>query len=843
MIRFCILLILSTACGTRPSVQIRSPITQAAATSVKKQHLFIERTTGDQLTAIVSLPFGVIDEPAEQRGLAQAWLATLQVDKSPLADRVAADGCYLNRWVEPTFSAISLHGKGPAVLSCLESVARAIKTQPEQLRRHRLEVRDDTELHLLGPALNAAYSGQPPGQVVTSEQLEQASALKLSLRSNRHRLYAATVVAVGTATYESDFFELVEEHYPNRETAPFKPRSMGQNQSAKKLQIEVSRVASENAEFAIAIPLSVPTVEHAARADIIATVLETRLKAQLAARDAQCQSAQAFVYSPVQNSRLLLTAKCDPESLDGLWDSAIETLVSAGVAKMTPVEHARAMQRFTSDVQMTTHTPLAIARLLTAFSVRWPGSGQTSHRRWNLALQHLSHEHDQTIFKNIASLKHATAVVLIPKERSRASASLLAERLDERAQERLGGAPQEDQRGVIRIGPRLKTYINETSDEGSLVVQLDLAGGRLSARSQYQGAATITAALLSLQLPNVEVRLQARELLLSVATSQNDLATTLAALEDAIQPERLWSSELFETARRHALTTLKRQLSQEQVRFQHELSRVVHRRLGYPTPGLEQLQKMIIHMTPGRARAWFERYVSDTKKTLILTGHLKGIQPKALVKRVLVRSASIGVDTPTEKTTIARWRQTAETTILATRVPRYAAVYSLEKPNRLERETLRCLATALKARFEDLEPSHALANVQVDVRTSDDSERSFLRVVVPHENGQRAQVQKRLADIVQTLKSIPIPFDEFRRIRQNTVGPADLELTMPKMLNRWLGLQLKLHDGFVGRRATQMWRTVIEGISPLDLKRVASKIFGSAKDRLEVNGVAAGATE
>ena len=167
----------------------------------------------------------------------------------------------------------------------------------------------------------------------------------------------------------------------------------------------------------------------------------------------------------------------------------------------------------------------------------------------------------------------------------------------------------------------------------------------------------------------------------------------------------------------------------------------------------------------------------------------------------------------------------------------------MEKPNRLERETLRCLATALKARFEDLEPSHALANVQVDVRTSDDAERSFLRVVVPHENGQRAQVQKRLADIVQTLKSIPIPFDEFRRIRQNTVGPADLELTMPQMLNRWLGLQLKLHDGFVGRRATQMWRTVIEGISPLDLKRVASKIFGSAKDRLEVNGVAAGATE
>ena len=164
-----------------------------------------------------------------------------------------------------------------------------------------------------------------------------------------------------------------------------------------------------------------------------------------------------------------------------------------------------------------------------------------------------------------------------------------------------------------------------------------------------KGAATITAALLSLQLPNVEVRLQARELLLSVATSQNDLATTLAALEDAIQPERLWSSEALETARRHALTTLKRQLSQEQVRFQHELSRVVHRRLGYPTPGLEQLQKMIIHMTPGRARAWFERYVSDTNKTLILTGHVKGIQPKALVKRVLVRSASIGVDTPTEK--------------------------------------------------------------------------------------------------------------------------------------------------------------------------------------------------
>ena len=131
----------------------------------------------------------------------------------------------------------------------------------------------------------------------------------------------------------------------------------------------------------------------------------------------------------------------------------------------------------------------------------------------------------------------------------------------------------------------------------------------------------------------------------------------------------------------------------------------------------------------------------------------------------------------------------------------------------------------------------------MDVRTRDTAERSFLSVVISHKNRQRAKIQKRLADVVKTLKSIPIPFDEFRRIRQRTVGPADIELTTPKTLSRWLGLQLKLRDGFIGRRATQTWRTVIEGVSPLDVQRVASKIFGSAKDRLEVNGVAAGTAE
>ena len=225
----------------------------------------------------------------------------------------------------------------------------------------------------------------------------------------------------------------------------------------------------------------------------------------------------------------------------------------------------------------------------------------------------------------------------------------------------------------------------------------------------------------------------------------------------------------LETTRRHALATLKRQ----QPRVIRSMSCLVSHRVGYPTPGLEQLQDDHSHDARSR-QAWFERYVSDTNKTLILTGHLKGIQPKALVQRVLVRSASIGVDTPAEKT---------QSPVGAKRDNDFATQYRdtprciLEKPNRLERETLRCLATALKARFEDLEPSHTLANVQVDVRTSDDAEHSFLRVVIPHKNGQRAQIQKRLADIVQTLKSIPSPFDEFRRIRQNTVGPADLELT------------------------------------------------------------------
>ena len=841
--RVFILLIFLTACGTRPAVQNESPIESKLASSTEPQHLFIERATGDQLTTIVSLPFGAIDEPKEQRGLAEAWLGALQVDGSLLADRLAANGCYMDRWVEPFFSAISIHGNGKAVLSCLESVASAIKAQPAQMIRRHGNTRADTQVHLLGPALNAAYDGQSLGQVVTANRTETVGADELSLRSDRHRIDAATVVAVGAGKYKTEFWERLEKHYRTSRTVELKHRPMTSSRADQTLRIEVSRVAAKHVEFALAVPLTVSTVEHAARADLIATILETRLATQLTARDARCQAVRAFIYSPAEDSRLLLTAKCEPDALDGFWDSAIDTFVSGASVPVTPIERARAMQKYASDVQMTTHTPLATARLMTAFGTRWSGNGRISHGRWQSALQQPSHKYDSTIFKRIASLKGATANVLIPKTRSKASSSLLAERLYERAQEQLNLSPKGLPIGARRIGPRLTTYINETNDEGALVIHLELAGGRLSERSQYRGAATIAAALLSIQLPNIEIRLQAHELLLSVETSQNNLATTLAAIEDAIQPKSVWPSELFETARRRALATLQHQLGQEQIRFHHEMARVVHRRLGYPSPGLEQLQKMIIHMTHGRARAWFERYVSDTSKTLVLTGHLAGAQAQAVVKRVLSRSASKRVDTPVEKKTGARWRQAAETTILATQVPRYAAVYSLEKPNRLERETLRLLATALKERFEGLEWSDAREDIRVDVRTNDTAKYSFLSVVVIHEKKQRARVQKRLADVIRTLKSIPIPFDEFRRIRQNTVGPAGIELTAPKALNRWFGVQLKLQDGFVGRRATQTWRTVIEGVSPLDLKRVANKIFGSPKDRLEINGVAAGTTE
>ncbi len=830
-----VLTCLNMGCASRQWTSAPPTESKTRTTHAHSRFVFDHLSRGPVATILITFGFGSIDETKNSRGIADAVINGLLFKGAPLADALQRKGCFSEAWVEPTFTGLALRAETAQLETCLSLVSDALRSETEHVISPRPTPVKSRRERALAPLLGLTYSGLQLGQVPVRYRRQLDPQTIHQLKQMRYQPKLARAVVIADKVHHTQLKQWLISSFgaPTLETVRGPdPKSQPPERT---MDVEVQAVSAGPAEISIAIPITIDSPQTAARADLLSAILKERFTKRVRVRKLNCGHIRAFVYSPTGDARLIVSAHCGQKNIDSVWDTLFKTIVDLRHGETTRSEFARALA--TLESQFTRIRSLAIerGRAKATLQYRWASDSNAS-TRWNDALGQLTHTSDDKLMDELTSAKGLSGLLLIPSKQKSASSSLYAETLRERAKSLLATVKNDAKEGVLQVSPGTKLVLRSSPDQDVIAVHVSLTGGSRQASQIHTGAARMSAAMIALTVPSADVSVSPESIHMTVLTSPTDVTETLIRIQSALESWRRWSIDEFESARQQVLANLDINMKQADWRFQFEVNRALQRVEGWLVPGFGRVRSAVRNITPARVRAWFGRYVQDTPKTIVITGpiHRKrmlGIVKETMVSQVRSKTSRADLVSPSKPNTAS------DVSVVTTDQPRMAVLYRYERPSNVVRATLQVIAELLTRTLNRSAQASNGKTVQYSVTATDQKNSSYLVIKVTY-SGRRKPIDKTISQALLKLANTTLDRDEFLVARGAYVGRGGLTLSSPKHLSRWLSTQVLHGSGYITRRAVQNWRTTSDGVSPVDVQKVAGQLIKKDATVTRVIGMA-----